>query len=298
MSKASDAPSICERMTSLDGTMLISDDIGMENPISQPATPCVKGLPEHLRQAPRCNAISKRTRKPCGAAAMQNGKCYHHGGSTPRGIACANYKGKGYSADLSIERGKALEAIMAEDDTLVSLREDIALIKLRVKDLLQREKSGERGTIWDDLQWEVSQAQAEGRSIAPETLAPLVDAGKSNEGLWREIVALIGDRAKVIGIEGRRQADMGETATKEQMKGAIVWLVNLVKDNASLISDPVERQDFLTAMSKDISRGLNPRTPERLQHTPGVEIETRTPDSNQDTVSDEKPKGKPLIDIL
>ena len=32
----------------------------------------------------RCNAKSKRTGKQCGKHAMSNGKCYFHGGATPK----------------------------------------------------------------------------------------------------------------------------------------------------------------------------------------------------------------------
>jgi len=38
--------------------------------------------PKHLEAAKRCNARSKRHGGPCGAPAMANGKCYHHGGKS------------------------------------------------------------------------------------------------------------------------------------------------------------------------------------------------------------------------
>nr|BDD44567.1 hypothetical protein 4 [bacterium] len=40
----------------------------------------VSPQPAHLVAAKRCNARSKRHGGPCGAPAMANGKCYHHGG--------------------------------------------------------------------------------------------------------------------------------------------------------------------------------------------------------------------------
>lgn len=35
-----------------------------------------------MRNLPKCNGISKRSKKPCQAIAMKNGKCYMHGGKS------------------------------------------------------------------------------------------------------------------------------------------------------------------------------------------------------------------------
>jgi hypothetical protein len=44
-----------------------------------------------------CTAKSKRTGKRCGALAMANGKCYHHGGAALKGIAAPRFKHGRYS---------------------------------------------------------------------------------------------------------------------------------------------------------------------------------------------------------
>ncbi len=59
-------------------------------------------------KAIRCTAQSKRTKQRCGAPAMKNGKCYHHGGAstgqrTEQGKSRsrrANWKHGEYSADI------------------------------------------------------------------------------------------------------------------------------------------------------------------------------------------------------
>lgn len=65
-----------------------------------------------FKQAPRCNACSKRTGEPCRQPAMANGKCRLHGGlssgpKTPAGLARsqkANWKHGFYSEEARQER--------------------------------------------------------------------------------------------------------------------------------------------------------------------------------------------------
>ena len=66
--------------------------------------------------APRCGARSKRTGKPCRAAAMPNGRCKVHGGKstgprTPEGLERnrrANWKG-----EAKAERSRVRAAMLA-----------------------------------------------------------------------------------------------------------------------------------------------------------------------------------------
>jgi hypothetical protein len=68
--------------------------------------------------APRCGARSKRTGKPCRAAAMPNGRCKVHGGKstgprTPEGLERsrrANWKHGYYSREAKTERSRVRAA--------------------------------------------------------------------------------------------------------------------------------------------------------------------------------------------
>ena len=70
--------------------------------------------------APRCGARSKRTGKPCRAAAMPNGRCKVHGGKstgprTPEGLERsrrANWKHGYYSREAKAERSRLRAAIL------------------------------------------------------------------------------------------------------------------------------------------------------------------------------------------
>jgi hypothetical protein len=71
--------------------------------------------------APRCGARSKRTGKPCRAAAMPNSRCKVHGGKstgprTPEGLERsrrANWKHGYYSREAKAERSRVRAAILA-----------------------------------------------------------------------------------------------------------------------------------------------------------------------------------------
>ena len=71
--------------------------------------------------APRCGARSKRTGKPCRAAAMLNGRCKVHGGKstgprTPGGLERskrARWKHGYYSREAKVERSRVRAALLA-----------------------------------------------------------------------------------------------------------------------------------------------------------------------------------------
>ena len=78
--------------------------------------------------APRCGARSKRTGKPCRAAAP-NGRCKLHGGKstgprTPEGLARsrrANWKHGYYSREAKAERSRVRAAILVLRDLCGSI---------------------------------------------------------------------------------------------------------------------------------------------------------------------------------
>ena len=80
--------------------------------------------------APRCGARSKRTGKPCQAAAMPNGRCKLHGGKstgprTPEGLLGrsrrANWKHGYYWREAKAERSRLRVAILALRDLCDSI---------------------------------------------------------------------------------------------------------------------------------------------------------------------------------
>src|SRR5436853_3460166 len=77
--------------------------------------------------APRCGARSKRTGKPCRAAAMPNGRCKIHGGKstgprTPEGLErSSNWKHGRFSREAKAERSRLRAAILTLRDLCDSM---------------------------------------------------------------------------------------------------------------------------------------------------------------------------------
>jgi hypothetical protein len=95
-----------------------------------------------LRDVKPCGA---RTRfgTPCRQPGMRpSGRCRMHGGRTPRGIANPNTKTGRYSQDLPTRLLGRYENLMT-DDTLLSLRSDIALLGAAAGDELAEIKKAE-----------------------------------------------------------------------------------------------------------------------------------------------------------
>jgi hypothetical protein len=95
-----------------------------DKPLAREPIDRMRGRLEALLKAnaaPRCSARSKRTSKPCRAAAMPNGRCRLHGGKstgprTPEGLERsrrANWKHGYYSREAKAERSRLRAAILA-----------------------------------------------------------------------------------------------------------------------------------------------------------------------------------------
>ena len=182
---------------------------------------------------------------------MQNGRCRKHGGATPHGIASPHFKTGLYSAympQLLRERHEERMANMAE---IKRMDADISLATQRVEDLLQRLETGERGTCWDDIQEIVADVDG-GYLSASDAMPRLRDVaakGKTTEQAWRDLSAAWNDRAKLIGMEAKRMADMGEIATKDEVKTLVIQIVAVVRDH-------VKDDATLRAISGDLTHIL------------------------------------------
>jgi hypothetical protein len=89
----------------------------------------------------KCGATTK-SGKPCQAQAMENGRCRIHGGLTPSGFALPQFKTGRYSKVLP-EALRHRYEVARDDEDLLSLRDEIALIDLRITDLLGKPPTDE-----------------------------------------------------------------------------------------------------------------------------------------------------------
>ncbi|MSQ94258.1 MAG: hypothetical protein EXR98_06840 [Gemmataceae bacterium] len=78
--------------------------------------------------------------------------CFHHGGATPSGIASASFKTGRYSKDLPPPIAGRYQQALENREDLLKLYDEIALLDTRIAELCQNLESGERGTVWEDIQ--------------------------------------------------------------------------------------------------------------------------------------------------
>lgn len=174
---------------------------------------------------PQCTAKSKRTLVRCTANAMK-GKtvCYHHGGKSQGGVLSPTYKGKGYSKFMPTRLADAYQQALNDPD-LVSLSSDIALMDVRLGEVLAKLDTGEAGAIWDDLQ----DACREG-SI--DRIAGLVARGANEYRQWEDILPLIEQRRKLVESESKRTQVLNQNVPVEKNLLLMGVILNSLRTHA------------------------------------------------------------------
>lgn len=196
---------------------------------------------------PECGAKT-RSGKPCTVAAMPNGRCYRHGGSTPSGVASANFRHGAHSKHLP-ERMAAEYAQGRKNADALSVSDDIALLFARQCDVLDRVDTGESGEMWRSLLASIKEAQRCRRefnkAMACEDFSGLREAGKdlndaldamellaqggvSDYAAWREVKDLSERLRKLRESETKRLVAMQEMVTKERaqaMLGQVLFVL-------------------------------------------------------------------------
>jgi hypothetical protein len=178
--------------------------------------------------------------------------CKYHGGASLAGVSSPSFKTGRHSKYMPKPLMERHEARLADIQAVKRLDEEIVMLDTRISDLCERLSTGERGTVWDDMQssvgdfqeafdaWRTSQqgereAKAAALFGALESIKAIAAKGKETEQAWRDLDAAIHSKAKITAIEAKRMADMGEIATRDEVKLMVLRIVNVVKDH---VTDP------------------------------------------------------------
>jgi hypothetical protein len=201
--------------------------------------------------AGKCGSQLRGTEPPrfcCKEPTKSHHRCELHGGATPIGIAHPSFKHGRRSRYLPRPLLDRYQDAAANAREVRQLDDEIFLLDARITELCERLTTGERGSLWDDLHDIVSDAQA-GKPIDVDALAQLVARGRETEMLWREIDNAIASKIKAVSAEGRRMADMGEIASKDEVKFYIGSTIRCVKETADeLLTDEDVRNQFFRAL--------------------------------------------------
>lgn len=182
---------------------------------------------------------------------MANGKCYVHGGATPRGIANPNTKTGRYSKDLPTRMLADYEAERG-DPELLNLSEAIAVVRARQRELFRQVDKGGAAALYAELlqtwkELEAAQRAKDGQAVAslmPE-IGSLIKRGAVDASKWREITGLMEQERKLIETEQKRRVSMQTMLTAE--KGQL-----LVKALLASVNAHVSDKRALAAIGADI----------------------------------------------
>lgn len=186
---------------------------------------------------------------------MANGRCYKHGGATPRGIDSPHLKHGRYSRDIPTRLAARYEEAQ-RDPTLLTLDQDIALIDARLADVLSRVDTGESGALW-------RQAKAACKAFAKAyrgnddkkiattfyLLEDAINGGVSDYDAWGDVRSLINQRARLVEGERKRLVEMEQTMTTQQAMVFLTAVMNAVTKHVPDIQQRTAIAAELTAIA-------------------------------------------------
>lgn len=190
--------------------------------------------------------------RPCRLRVTAEGKrCRLHGGKSLKGAASPSFKTGRYSKylpDRLIER--YMEAL--QDGELLALRDEVALVDVRITQLQARLESGEHISKWMRLfhVYETLVAAREAKdeaatAAALQEIGEIVVSAPEEDSVWQEMIALFDQRRKLVESERKRLVEMRQLFTVEQGMLLIVALVDAVKRH-------VDDRTVLDAIGDDI----------------------------------------------
>jgi len=132
---------------------------------------------------------------------------------------------------------KTFEKVRNDPETL-AMAEEIALLKVRIGQLVSQLQTGETSSLWGDLQatyTELSAALQTGDIAAFRTsvdaLGRIIQAGGETAELWSELYEAIDKKTEVATREWKRLVDLRQVITAEKALALITAIMHSVARN-------------------------------------------------------------------
>jgi hypothetical protein len=180
-------------------------------------------------------------------------RCKLHGGATLQGAAVPHFKSGRYSKYMP---GRLLERYseFLADPEYMELRGEIAVIDVRLADLLTKIETGDTRTAWQiagDLISDL-EAAAEKRSLGQikrivKSLKDIFMKGLGEADTWQQILEAAEQRRKLVESEQKRLTAGQQMITAEQALALVMALQDSVRRH-------VTDRDILAAISADLSK--------------------------------------------
>ena len=165
---------------------------------------------------------------------MTNGRCRFCGGNAKRGVAHPKWKGGAYSKYMPKGVANRYKEALTDPD-LLSARDEIALVQLRIQDLMGQLREGGTAELWASLRTHFTNVEAAIQAGDPgaldkglKQLGEVIEEGSKAEAVWGEMYEAIEAKTKVSEREWRRLRDLRQFMTVAQSMDLVSYLVECV----------------------------------------------------------------------
>jgi hypothetical protein len=198
----------------------------------------------------QCQAKSKRSQQQCKKDAMINRHlCAYHGGKSLRGIAHPSFKTGVTSSYMLPLRMRDDYQTALSDPKLLELKDEIAVVQARAKDLVSRVDSGESGHLWKLLQQAceaLTRAQGGAEQLAAiNEMRALITRGTADYAAWTEALKTIDQKQRLVESERKRAVELHQTITLDRLNPLIYAIIDYVRRRITERDGLVEFQNIL-----------------------------------------------------
>lgn len=209
---------------------------------------------------------------------MTNGRCYVHGGTTPKGIDSPHFK-HGRHTNLPQRLIEQFERSIG-DPELLNMTADIGLIDTRIDDLLKRVDSGESGRIYDMLRQQHDtllkarrgaartrdeKEKEQYNATAAEALNQigyLIQRGQGDYQAWNELTNLLEQRRRLVESERKRLLDLQQVVTVKQFIEAMIFIGSSIREH---VTDKHARFAITTDIQRILSNSAGTGLPSVIE---------------------------------
>jgi hypothetical protein len=220
-----------------------------------------------------CGAFSRTTGRPC-RKPRSNGtsRCITHGGASRKMQAAGRYTGKSQSKYLPKELQAQYAEIMERPD-LLSLRNEIGLVQIRINQLTQQLSTKASSTIfsdlgesWNDFKAAMSSADRnELLRLRGEIDAKILEGAAIGEK-WAELIRVTKDKGHLARVEMENMIDANLMVSVE----AVIMMLGVIGETAQ---KHVTDKKALAAITNELAKLLGAKPEKKSQKQP-IEIET------------------------
>lgn len=207
----------------------------------------------------KCNATAKSTGKPCQREAMPNGKCWVHGGNSPKGIASGTFKHGRYSKYVPIGLMDTYNELFADPEAL-AMNHEIALVDTYITQLIESLGDYSSPELWEQLQAQVieyKKAQKDDKGPLLEYILEQIEAGASYVSKWDTLHKAVEQRRKLVADERKRRIEMEQFVDVQQAMTVVSGLLESVREN-------VKDRNVLNSIQADFVRLVGSARQQRI----------------------------------